>query len=186
VKLPLSKKRLETPLILEGEPITIDQIDPDLRAMIRACVIGEKPWPLFLWGTPGNGKTSAARCLLHLCEVGQYLTVRKLCEQMNDAAMGRMEWSETGRGGKVFPADYRARYLERPTLLVLDEIGARTMVTDAHYEAIMHVLDCRKNKPFIAISNLDPDALTKIYDGRIVSRLSAGTMFQTMSKDRRV
>ncbi len=81
---------------------------------------------------------------------------------------------------------FRDLYIAKPSLVVLDEIGTRGMVSDAHYEALLTVLDMRENKPFIAISNLDHAALTKVYDARIVSRLSAGTIMEVTGKDRRI
>jgi len=37
----------------------IDLIAPDLRRTVRQLLTGEVPWPLFLYGAPGVGKTRA-------------------------------------------------------------------------------------------------------------------------------
>jgi hypothetical protein len=54
---------------------SIASIDPALRQSLRRLALGELPWPCFLHGPVGTGKTLAALCLLdHLVEDGLYWT----------------------------------------------------------------------------------------------------------------
>lgn len=109
-----------------------------------------------------------------------------LCEKLNQSSMGRLEWAREGHGGVIWPDKFRKLYLNNPSLLVLDELGLRDSVTDSHYDAVYRCVELRTRRPFIAISNHDLERLTKIYDGRTVSRLGAGTLVEVSGKDRRL
>ena len=164
---------------------TIELIDPSLRTIIRSLVSGVLPWPLFLHGPVGTGKTCAALCLLDRAK-GIYQTVGQLCDQVNLARSGRLE-SPTieGRGGLVFPERLWV-IVSRAPLMVLDELGLRSSVSDAHYEAVKECVDHRLGKPFVVISNLPLAEITRIYDDRIFSRLASGTVFELGGPDRRL
>jgi DNA replication protein DnaC len=162
----------------------IAAIDQGLRRIIRGLVAGEHHWPLFLHGSAGRGKTCAALCLLDYAG-GEYWTAATLCAALIEAGKGQRTWSHDGRGGNVWPADIWRRIAQAP-LVVLDEIGARERVSDHHYETVQRVLDDRSGKPLVAISNLDAKGIEAIYDYRIVSRLSAGTVLFLDGKDRRL
>lgn len=154
--------------------------------MIDDCCQGREPWPLFLFGAPGRGKTCAALCVADLC-FSQYFTVPILAEQHNAAMVGKFECTvASGEVRRPQPSLFREWFLERPDLLILDEIGLRSTVTDAHYEVVKHAIDAREGRPFIAISNHPLGALAKIYDTRVYSRLGAGTVVEVGGEDRRV
>ena len=161
-------------------------VDCEVRATMRAVVAGEKPWPLFMTGQAGVGKTCAALCLLDLVQYGEYFTVADLCEKLTNAAFGRLEWSQGGRGGIMTATMFRRCYLAGPELLVLDELGLRDSVSDAHYETVYRTIELRLGKPFIVISNHGLDQLGKIYDDRTASRLVAGTVIEIGGEDRRL
>lgn len=159
---------------------------PDhVRRAIRGCLTGETNWPLFLHGPAGTGKTCAALCLLDHVG-GEYFTVGDLCEKLNQSAMGRLEWSREGRGGTLWPDRFRLIYLSQPVLLVLDELGLRDTVSDAHYESVYRAVELRMGRPFVVISNHPLERLEKIYDARTVSRLGAGTLVEVSGADRRL
>lgn len=102
------------------------------------------------------------------------------------AQQGRLETAADGKcGGKVWPEAIWERIATAP-LVVLDEIGCREKVTDAHYEIVKRAIDLRWGKPLVAISNIDLAELSPIYDDRIVSRLGAGTIFELNAADRRL
>lgn len=158
---------------------------PDvIRTAIRSTITGEAPWPLVMQGDIGTGKTCAALCLLDLAG-GEYYTVPGLCSILIQSQQGRLEWSATGRGGTLWPEKFWAMVAASP-LVVLDELGCRDKVTDAHYEAVKMMVDERSGKPFVVISNLTIEQVATVYDARVQSRLAAGTMIFVKGKDRRI
>ena len=166
-KAPKMRHRLQ-------EPRAITQVHPKLRELLRAYIDGDVPWPLYLYGKPGTGKTCAALAFLDfVADPTVYLTMAELMERINAAE---------------FKAD-RLEQVFRPILearcVVLDEIGARERVPDAHYEALKKILDGRQRRPLIVIGNLDLPGIAKVYDDRITSRLSCGCVREVGGPDRR-
>ena len=154
-----------------------DLISPRIKIKLE----GKLAWPLVFWGPPGTGKTCAALCLLDRVG-GKYFPVPELLEQITQAQFGKLH---DALGERVFSSEFWFR-ISRACLVVLDEVGCRERVSDAHYCAVKRVIDLRIGKPFIAISNLPLEELEKIYDGRIVSRLSAGMILEFSGQDRRL
>lgn len=76
-------------------------------------------------------------------------------------------------------------WLSGRNLIVLDELGCRGLVSDHHYEAVKRLLDERHGKPLIVIANTDLAGIERLYDDRVASRLSAGTVVSVAGKDRR-
>lgn len=172
------------PTILPNRRRYVDRISQPLRDVIRHLVSGKSPWPLYLTGAAGGGKTSAALCLLDHAG-GFYWTASELCRQLIECQQGRATWSFEGRSGSLtVPAFWRQQ--GSASLVVLDEIGARDRATDHHYECVKDLIDCREQKPFVVIGNLSFEAVAKIYDDRIVSRLAAGTVFSLTGDDLRL
>lgn len=144
---------------------------------------GKLPWPLFLHGPAGTGKTCTGLCLLDFAG-GEFYTVAGLCSTLIQAQQGRLEWSHEGRGGNLWPEQVWDRIAKAP-LLVLDDLGGRDKVTDAHYETVKTAIDERHGKPFVVTSNLSLKKISALYDERIFSRLSAGTVLHLEGQDRR-
>lgn len=161
---------------------SLDRIDRDLRQVMRACLAGESPWPLFLHGPAGGGKTCAALCLLD-CAGGLYYGVPELCQVLVDSQQGRL-WNEA-ETMHLYPLAFW-RKIGEASLLVLDEIGARQLVSDHHYDAVKRCLDEREGKPAIYISNLNLASVAGLYDDRIASRLAAGSIVELAGADRRI
>jgi DNA replication protein DnaC len=76
--------------------------------------------------------------------------------------------------------------IDRAPLVVLDEIGCRDAVSDFRYETTKRVIDARRGKPLVCISNLSLGELVGLYDDRISSRLAEGTVFCLDGDDRRL
>ena len=143
------------------------RINPALLETFAKLVLGELPWPLFLHGDAGTGKTRAA---LYFCDCVESATYHT-AEQIADAIM-----------------DSRFPDLTPYALIVLDELAERTKSSDLGYQAVKRVLDQRErhnHNAMVIVSNFAPDDLEEVYDGRIVSRLKAGTIFHLQAKDRR-
>lgn len=144
------------------------RIAPALLDVFAKLVLGELPWPLFLHGSIGTGKTRAALYLCDSVESARYYTA----EDIADAIMAH---------GCVPD-------MTRQSLIVLDELAERVKASDLGYQAVKRVLDARErwnHYAAVIISNFAPDELEQSYDGRIVSRLKAGTVFELKAKDRR-
>lgn len=157
------------------------QIDPKLRAKIRACVNGSSPWPLFVHGETGSGKTLASLVLCDRTE-SWYLRARGVADLLIQAQQGELQWS-TGHKrteGEVW------RDLADVTVLVIDELGS-AKTTDFERETLLRLLEIRKTKATILISNFDVAELAKPnrYCHPIASRLSGGTVI-AVNGDRRM
>lgn len=157
------------------------EVTPFLAEAIRSCQMGESPWPLFINGPPGSGKTCAALCYLDHKGVGIYHTVETWVELCKEAAAGRATHST---GYKRTILDVR-RDMRESLVVVIDELGLRKL-PDREYTNLHWAIDVRgSKKPLICISNLDLKRLVQVYDDRIASRLRGGTCVQT-SGDRRM
>jgi hypothetical protein len=163
---------------------SIAGIDETLRGIIRKLVGGEAPWPLFLTGGVGVGKTCAAACLLDLSG-GLYFTVPHLCFRMIQAQQGGLDWSQPGGGHRLSEAALWD-WIKKVPLVVMDELGCRDRVSDHHYDTVKRVIDARECSPLIAVSNWDQDELARFYDDRVASRLAAGTSIELLGKDLRM
>ncbi len=146
-------------------------------------VTGRSPWPLVMTGSAGTGKTCAALCLVDYAH-GRYWTAADLCDLLVRAQQGRLEWSNCGYGGTHWP-EHVWGWVAGASVLALDEIGTRT-VSDFAYETVKRVIDEREGKPLVVVSNLTLEALARVYDDRVVSRLAAGTVVEMAGRDRRV
>ncbi len=164
------------------------EVDPDVRTGLRECSMGRLPWPIFLLGAVGSGKTCAA---LALCDYTEspvmFLSGPELVNRLVDAKCGRLiEWTFAyGEDTKVSP---RMLWLDwqQYNLCVIDDNSQRGTISDTAYEAIKEALDARVGKPLIVTSNVDLDVIEAVYDDRIASRLAAGTVLRIESDDRRL
>lgn len=145
---------------------------------------GEKPWPLFLHGLAGLGKTCIGLLLLDYAG-GLYFSTSTLLEKLIQSQQGRLEWHQGGYGGVIWPEQFWNQ-IRRSPLVVLDELGARDKVSDHHFDSIKRLIDERESKPLVAISNLDLGRIGHLYDDRIASRLSSGTVVKLSGEDRRI
>jgi len=157
---------------LNGPALRWDRVDPNLVAIMRELVNGVAPWPLLLYGSPGTGKTAAGKLLNAVV----YKSVMALASDYEAVAfdLESQTWSD----------------IKKSELVVVDEIGARTRQANEYsFQAMKTILDWRedyKNRTGVYISNLEPTALSKVYDDRIVSRLMAGTVYEIKGVDMRI
>lgn len=85
---------------------------------------------------------------------------------------------------KISFAEYWG-YYTRPCLVILDDVGL-FKVSDNDRELLQGLLDRRKAKPTILISNYDLDALAHRYGDPVGSRLGGGTVVAMPPRDRRL
>jgi predicted ATPase len=179
-------------------------INPDLRAVIRRLVSGESPWPLYLWGPAGTGKTSAALCVLDHCGVQRKSTARD-DTITTDMLFGYTEVrSLTGlrisadKGGCCPVFAHSEKYSAWPAIIdhwkkipvaVIDEIGVGGYAADFRLDSLLEVLNTRCSdpvKPLIVTSNVEPRQIEADYDDRVASRILAGTVYHVAGDDRRI
>lgn len=181
----------------DDTPREISMIDPTLRSVIRSLVKGEIPWPLFLTGLPGRGKTAAVLCLADYVENAAYFRFPSLLKsflwasQPGGVMIHRQRWQEHSREPLTWYTETRDErglfaYLTTVPLLVIDDVGTRSSYTDAQFDNFYEVVDDRKRKPTVIASNLSLDDLGIVFDDRIKSRISRGTLFTLQGNDRRL
>jgi DNA replication protein DnaC len=158
--------------LLEDVPRSMKLVAPAMVEVFRSLTTAKAPWPLYLFGPAGTGKTRACLALSDYVKGSRYLTVREACDaKMSD-------------GDEAWKGDWASN----PTLVVLDELGVRLKVGDLEYSVVTEIFDCRERHGkgvAIYVSNLAPKDLAKLYDDRIASRVLSGTVFKLDGKDRR-
>lgn len=163
-----------------------EKIDPALYMILRCLHGGTASWPLLIHGGAGSGKTCAALLYCrHYREHGPpgsqvFITCRELCQRVADAKCDRLQNSL----GYSVSLRELWRDWERAGIAVLDDISSRQKVSDSQYETLLDCLDKRQGWPTIYTSNFGRTELAAIYDDRIASRLSAGTVCEIQG-DRR-
>jgi DNA replication protein DnaC len=160
----------------------LESVANPIRKAIKACVEGSAKWPLFLFGPAGTGKTCAVLCLCDHVARSKFWTEETLVQQVTDAMMGRLHSSI---GYPIFTGEIWRRVESAPVVAV-DEIGARTVVSDHRYATLKTLLDLREGKPLALVSNVEPSELAAIYDDRIASRALCGTVVKAGGVDRRL
>jgi chromosomal replication initiation ATPase DnaA len=178
---PPSRKSSLAPLWLREEkrrprwrqniPRQGDGIPRELAETILALCRGELDWPLFLHGPVGVGKSCAA---LHVCDCirgSVYYTLSEFLRESAQCNRGELDGLWEG--------------VDRATLLVVDEIGVRSQVSEAAFEAVRDLADAREYRPTIYVSNVEPSAIADIFDARVLSRMACGTIVKLEGDDRR-
>lgn len=159
------------------------KVPTEVREVIRPTLLGEKPWPMVLFGKSGVGKTCIALCIADVAApVVKYFTMEDLVDELNEVHAGRVD---DANGNKISSARWFEKAGEA-NLVVIDDIGTRAAVGDRHYNSLKRILDVREGRPTIVISNLPLHSLQEIYDDRVVSRLAAGTVIEIKGQDRRL
>lgn len=148
------------------------RVDPVLRAHLKACLDGSEPWPLYLHGPWGVGKTAAALAICDVVRDSLYYDVAGFCDWLS-AKM------QDGAAYSVWEKIHDAR------LTVLDELGTRERPTEARWEAVLRFASLREWQPAIYVSNLQPDEFRVIYGERVFDRIMCGTVFELTGLSRR-
>ena len=159
---------------------TWEYVGEKRRAQIREVLKGDKPWPLVLLGPAGTGKTCAA-----LAVTDGVLCARIYCA-VQELVDGLVVMQQERGGFMWFRNDFDFwREWDQAALTVLDELGTR-QASDFHYATAKRAIDRREGKPSIVISNSPLADLATLYDERIASRLSAGTVLEFSGEDLRL
>lgn len=164
-------------------PHGIDGMNLGLRKLFRQLITGHEPWPLFLYGDTGSGKTCAALTLVDHYG-GWYTTVDELHGLVQSARAGTLWWPHE-TGGKISVMGLWRAWSE-VNVAVLDEVGLRKL-TEPAAETLKIALDKREFTPSVVISNFSVEELTKrgLCDARVAGRVACGTAYQ-LTGDRRM
>jgi hypothetical protein len=170
----LKLRKLGERKILHSIPRSMSLVNLGLVELFRKLATGKAPWPLYLHGPAGVGKTRAVLCLCDFVKYAAYATLAECCDIR--MAHGPEPW-QGGLLGEVLD------------LFVLDEIGLRLKAGDLEFGIITDVWEHRERYGAgvgVYVSNLTPADLHKLYDDRVCSRLLCGTVFKLDGQDRRL
>lgn len=139
-----------------------------LRRVLIELAVGRRPWPLYLHGPVGHGKTRAVLAFCDRVAYARYWTVDGV---MSDIIARDPPWGTL-----------------RTDLAVLDELGLPRPGNAAEfdYSAVKQFCDWRECRPAIYLSNHNSDEIWRLYDPRVQSRLTSGTVYDLVDRDRRV
>lgn len=154
------------------------------------CRSGADPWPLFLHGDVGTGKTRFG-LLVHDFFGGYWCDFSDLLAEF--VAMRKGELTECNSEIVARDTDCRVSerswfdHLGRWRLTIVDDVGRKgdTQAATAR-DLLARLLDRREGSPTLIISNLEPRDLVAAYDDRVASRLVAGTVVGLVGRDRRL
>lgn len=122
---------------------------------------------LFLTGLPGRGKSRAIYALLKNCMIEGCTATRleftSLCSRIRATFDDKKAESE----------DLLVKRFAEYDVLFIDDLGLSNEASDFDYEIFYRITDARLMAmlPTVVASNKDLDAITRMYDERIGSRL---------------
>lgn len=140
---------------------------------MRSLLQGRDKWPLFLYGPAGSGKTLACLCVADYVPTAFYADCSEFVRRYGLLKANGL----TSKSGEAISWDRFWREITESSLAILDDIGCREKVNDVHLEAVKTFMDKRKFLPTIYVSNLSVEQIEKVYDDRIASRCSEGTLY---------
>lgn len=135
---------------------------------------------MLVLGQPGVGKTYGALTVVDAFDRSIYTTPTDLHRESCMAERGELY----RRSYKVWFDSYWEE-IGQASVVIIDEIGLRSEVTDPHYETLKRLCDLRDYRPAIYISNVTPEKISSIYDARVLSRMACGTVLEIKGEDRR-
>jgi DNA replication protein DnaC len=163
-------------------PRTVAKISQPILFALMRVFDGRDPWPLFITGPVGVGKSCAAMAMIdHLMVSRRYAKANDYVSDLMKASRGELVRGTYRHSESSYRHDWATA-----TITCIDELGSRDKVADWPRDIIQSLIESRGNKPSIWISNLTLDELAPIYGDRIASRLSEGTQITMSGADRRL
>ncbi len=142
-------------------------------------------WPVFITGPVGVGKTCvAAHFYCEWPESAKWNRFSQFCDRTAELLRdGESTFWEEDRCYEYSRESWWDG-IGRMGLYVVDDVGVGEPNHD-RTEALWSLLESRTRKPLILTSNLDDAGIFKQFDGRIQSRIRAGTMIRLAGIDQR-
>jgi chromosomal replication initiation ATPase DnaA len=156
------------------------KVKPEMIQAFKRLGAGLLPWPMYLHGGTGTGKTCGALLFADIVYGSRYMTMEEVLDT---------EMLSDNNEDNIIDKRQMWRSIKDCELLILDEIGERQKIGDLYATVLKRILDIRETEQgnrSIYISNLSPQALSKLLDDRIMSRLMRGTRFHLEGPDRRI
>lgn len=148
-----------------------NKLDIELRKTFLDLCNGMTRWPLYLYGDAGRGKTLAGLCFCDAMRDAAFMEVEGLCEAIK------------------YREDYHWTAVRERQFIVLDELAGTDQVTGLEYQAVKRFADLREswgNRVAVYITNHPPEHIKHLFDRRIHSRITCGTVFLLEGPDRRL
>ena len=165
--------------------LDLAQVKPEFLKAVAKCR-SDSAWPIYLHGATGRGKTYAAAAVYVLWE--RSAMWEDTTQLIRKIMRCRSEGSIFERVGEQSVQKTEGSILEQvaeTSLVIFDDVGLRAP-SEAAYDAIYELVSSRKGKPTIFTSNLSPEAIQKLYDARIASRMVSGTIIEMTGRDQRM
>lgn len=181
-KIKLDRLRPELPREVVMVPL-------DLSDAFTRCRMGEAPWPLYVYGDVGTGKTRFA-LLVNDWYGGRFFDFADLWAEYVVLLKGDLAAEPSvvvSAGGDAIVSQHLwFQLLKASRLLILDDVGRRKDTEGGTArELLCRLLDVREGLPTICIGNLTPKEIETNYDARTASRMCGRSWVCVRGKDRR-
>lgn len=169
----------------EGVEAEWSLVKPELQAALREAVQAGM-WPVYLFGDQGRGKTCAMAALFRKVNpIPSWVDMQRFIRnvQRTRTAEDHKIYDFTQHGSTEL--DLFRKFVIDPALMLVDDVGIRAP-SDSAFEVVYEMVNRRGKRPAIYTSNIAPDKLHTVYDGRVASRMLAGVAIHLKGKDRRI
>ena len=171
-------------------PRAAGMVPLELSSAFTECRMGAKPWPLYVYGDVGTGKTRFA-LLVNDWYGGRFFDFADLWAEYVTLCKGelRAEASIVSplAGDALVSQGKWFDVLKASRLVILDDVGRRKDTEGGTArELLCRLLDVREGLPTICIGNLTPKEIESNYDARTASRMCGRSWVCVRGKDRRL
>ena len=166
------------------KPRALNEVRADVWKFLLELCDGQHPWPLFLHGPSGSGKSCAALCLVDRIPGAKFWPMPAMDHQVREIKAGTAIWYKVGVGGPWTMKNWWNSIASLP-LLVLDDVGIPEVHSETKAETLFMALEAREGKPLICTSNLNDKDIETTYSSRIQSRMCSGSVRSLIGPDRR-
>ena len=164
-----------------------NQVSQKFREAILDAIEANR-WPICMYGSQGRGKSCAAACVYarwpqKALWYDATTAIRQIMTCRSNGA-GFITVTANGRDYELTENQIFRRVADFP-FVAFDDLGLRES-TEAQFAAFYQMVNSRTARPTVFTGNINPQSLTEVYDGRIASRLLAGTILHVVGQDRRI